>query len=135
MTTAAPLLDNEDVLLSGAEDADQVIDQLAEHNRRRERAEAGLCWWLQCRPGDEAPALLVGVRGEVGALQWFEGAQTQAPQQGANGDRVDYFTRWGHHNSVPPHVEVPLETVHAAVRELAATGERPTCVQWTEAQP
>lgn len=49
---------------------------------------------------------------------------------GGNSDDVPYFTYEGHDFEQPPGVEVPIVQVYEAVREFAATGQRPMCVEW-----
>ncbi|MEU3275204.1 Imm1 family immunity protein [Saccharomonospora sp. NPDC006951] len=39
----------------------------------------------------------------------------------------------GHSFTQEPRSELPVETVYAAVREYVTTGQRPACVQWTNA--
>lgn len=35
----------------------------------------GFAWWLRLGSDDDSPALVVGVRGKVGTLSWWEGEQ------------------------------------------------------------
>ncbi|HEX3784232.1 MAG TPA: Imm1 family immunity protein [Pseudonocardiaceae bacterium] len=129
-TAQSDALDHEELVLAALPGPDVVIQLLSEHDRRRANPAAGLCWWFQSSESADGPTLLVGVRGEVGALEWFDGAEAAAPVAGTNATRVDYFTRWGHHNDLPPGVELPIERIYAALSEFMTTEQRPACVVW-----
>jgi hypothetical protein len=90
----------------------------------------GLVWHFQL-DGDSSPTLAVGVRGEIGALVWYEAGDELVPAAGTNGDWVEYWTWFGHDAPMPPRSEVPVELVYAALAELVRTRERPKIVDWT----
>ncbi|MCG8918767.1 Imm1 family immunity protein [Actinokineospora sp. PR83] len=52
------------------------------------------------------------------------------PTTGTKSTWSDYFLAGLDETSIPPHAEVPVETVYAAVAEFLVTGQRPTCVEW-----
>ena len=81
-------------------------------------------------PDVEAPCLVVGVRGERGALEWIDDERL-VPANGMKLEWATYYTVHLHDNSMPPHAELPLATVLAAAEEYVRTGQRPTCVEWT----
>ena len=61
---------------------------------------------------------------------WMTSNQVMVPAGGNYTHWVPYFSRYGHHFDVPSGAELPIATVHAALREYARTGQRPTCVEW-----
>lgn len=93
-------------------------------------SSCGRVWFLVTEPDVEAPCLVVGVRGEVGALEWIDDERL-VPADGLNPQWSPYYTVHLHDNSMPPSAELPLETVLAAAEEYVRTGQRPTCVEWT----
>ncbi len=93
-------------------------------------SSSGRVWFLITEPDIEAPYLVVGVRGEVGALEWIDDERF-VPANGMNNEWGTYYTVHLHDNSMPPHAELPLATVLAAAEEYVRTGQRPTCVEWT----
>lgn len=95
-------------------------------------SSSGRVWFLVTTPGVAAPCLVVGVRGEVGALEWID-EERLVPTDGLNPEWVVYYTVHLHDNSMPPHAELPLATVLAPAEEYARTGRRPTCVEWMSA--
>ncbi|MCP2097166.1 Immunity protein Imm1 [Actinosynnema pretiosum] len=88
---------------------------------------AGLVWFLVRGGGT---GLTVGVRGDVGALDWFGVEGTELPVGGLNPVGRDYFTVTGTHNAMPAGSELPFDLVVEVVEEFVATGERPTRVRW-----
>ncbi len=92
-------------------------------------SSSGRVWFLVTEPDVEAPCLVVGVRGELGALEWIDDERF-VPANGVNPGWVTYYTAHLHDNSMPPRAELPLADVLAA-EEYVRTGRRPTCVDWT----
>lgn len=93
-------------------------------------SSSGRVWFLVSESDVEAPFLVVGVRGEVGALEWIDNERF-VPANGVNPEWTTYYTVYLHDNSMPPHAELPLAEVLAAAEEYVRTGRRPTCVDWT----
>jgi hypothetical protein len=92
-------------------------------------SSSGRAWFLVTESDVEAPCLVVGVRGEVGALEWIDDERF-VPANGLNPQWSAYYTVHLHDNSMPPSAELPLATVLAAAEEYVRTGQRPTCVEW-----
>ncbi len=92
-------------------------------------SSSGRVWFLVTKLDVEAPCLVVGVRGEVGALEWIDDERF-VPANGVNPEWATYYTVHLHDNSMPPHAELPLADVLAAAEEYVRTGRRPTCVEW-----
>ncbi|MFE2753009.1 Imm1 family immunity protein [Actinosynnema sp. NPDC059335] len=95
-----------------------------------EPSEGGLVWHFQVGGDESSPTLVAGVRGEVGALVWYEGDGEFVPVNGTNDDWASYWTWSGHEAAVPPGAEVSLDEVCAAVDQLILTRRRPACVEW-----
>jgi immunity protein Imm1 of predicted polymorphic toxin system len=93
-------------------------------------SSSGRVWFLISEPDVEAPCLVVGVRGEVGAREWIDDERF-VPANGVNPEWTTYYTVHLHDNSMPPHAELPLAEVLVAAEEYVRTGRRPTCVDWT----
>lgn len=85
--------------------------------------------WILATTDASTPQLMVGVRGDVGALVWYQPAEI-VPAHGLNADPVDYSLADQHHTPIPPGGELPVDRVFAAVDEFVRTGQRPTCVEW-----
>ncbi|MDR7301004.1 Imm1 family immunity protein [Haloactinomyces albus] len=85
-------------------------------------SQEGVPWYM-------TPALLVGVRGDVGAVAWSD-EPPMVPTNGTNPEPVDYWLGGLHHTPMEPHTEIPIEQALAAVDEFVRTGQRPTCVEW-----
>ncbi len=92
-------------------------------------SSSGRVWFLVSATDVEAPCLVVGVRGEVGALEWID-VERFVPANGVNAEWVTYYTAHLHDNSMPPRAELPLADVLAAAEEYVRTSRRPTCVEW-----
>ncbi|MGP4016850.1 Imm1 family immunity protein [Saccharopolyspora sp. 5N708] len=127
---SADVLDNGEVHLSASTDVDQLVRGLSEHDQRREKPECGVAWFFQHEPGEDASALALGVRGEIGALMWFDATSALIPADGTNTEYVDYFTAGGHTMVMTPGAELPITRVLEALREFAHTRQRPTCIEW-----
>jgi immunity protein Imm1 of predicted polymorphic toxin system len=131
-TPRTDVLDNGEVLLSPNLDVEQLVNGLAEHDQRRHKPDCGVAWFFQHEPGSEdAPTLALGVRGDTGALMWFDAASALVPADGTNTEHVDYFTAEGHVMVMSPGAELPVAQVQQALREFARTQQRPTCINWT----
>ncbi|RBM15242.1 hypothetical protein DI005_28380 [Prauserella sp. PE36] len=116
-------------------DADELLRIMDNVNRELARPpEAGVVWELYSGEDGEH-VLVVGIRGDRGCLSWAEPSELQLPVNGLNVEPVEYFTWDGHQYDQDPGSEVPIETMHAAVREYVTTRQRPTCVQWVAAPP
>lgn len=92
-------------------------------------SSSGRAWFLVTELDIEAPCLVVGVRGELGALEWIDDERF-VPANGLNPEWVTYYTVHLHDNSMPPRAELPLADVLAAAEEYVRTRRRPTCVEW-----
>jgi len=95
-------------------------------------AEVGRVWLLRAGATDDLPALAVGMRGELGALEWIDTADNSrfVPADGLNPDWADYFLWGGLDQGMPPRAELPVQRVLEAVSEFARTCRRPTSVDW-----
>ncbi|MBB5152568.1 Imm1 family immunity protein [Saccharopolyspora phatthalungensis] len=109
-------------------DIDDAIDQIRMTDQRRRNPNAGIAWFVQF--GAEASeGLVLGIRGEVGALQWFTPTELLKPANGRNQDDVDYFTGpTGDH--CPMSSELPSAEVLGVLREFASTRSKPTGLEW-----
>jgi len=107
----------------------QLVDLIKSVNTEHE-GPAGTVWFLRHGSNPDTPGLTAGVRGDVGALDWFGETATEVPVDGRNSDDVDYFTPSGHHNAMPPGSELPVERVLEAVAEFVRTGVRPASIDW-----
>ncbi|MCP2252378.1 Immunity protein Imm1 [Prauserella aidingensis] len=122
--------------VSTIDDPDALVLMMRRLNDELTPDRAGGVVWNLLPNAESAAGLVAGVNGAVGCLTWEAEDGTEfVPAGGSNDGEVDYFTWDGHHFVQPPRAEVPTDTVFDAVRELVTTGRRPTCVQWTEAQP
>jgi len=94
-------------------------------------AVTGRAWLLKAGGEDELPTLAVGLRGEVGALEWVDATGGRSvPLDGLNTDWVDYFLWGGIDQGMPAHTELPVQRVLQAVSEFIRTHRQPTCVNW-----
>ncbi|HEX5405447.1 MAG TPA: Imm1 family immunity protein [Pseudonocardiaceae bacterium] len=105
------------------------IDRLLTDANSARLSASGRVWFLFGRAGDDAPCLVVGVRGAVGALEWIAD-QRFVPAHGVNTDWVSYYTVDMHDNEMPPRSELPLAEVIAAATEFARTSRRPDTIEW-----
>lgn len=131
------MTDTADVLNEITIDIDQVPEgtnlvALIGTAARDAEPDWGTSWVLTATGG--MPQLVVGVRGERGALAWYEPAET-VPAHGLNHEPADYSLADMHHTPMPPGSELPIAEVLTAVSEFIRTGQRPTCVQWREFDP
>lgn len=131
-TTGQPILMGRDHLdVTGYAESALLLDALREANAHSgDPAKGGLVWHFQLGADDSVPTLAVGVRGEVGALVWYEGADQFVPVNGMNRDWAGYWTWSGHESPMPPCAEVPVDEVYAVLDELVRTRRRPMCVTW-----
>ncbi|WP_170224017.1 Imm1 family immunity protein [Actinokineospora cianjurensis] len=60
--------------------------------------------------------------------------QSLVPATGTNDDWQIYHLAGLHDMHLPPHAEVPIETAYQALAEYLVTRERPTCVDWQQAE-
>ncbi|MEV4597037.1 Imm1 family immunity protein [Amycolatopsis sp. NPDC049253] len=93
-------------------------------------ATSGVVWWIYAGQGPGTPHLVVGLRGDRGALVWQENGAAHLPADGAGAASADYFSLQGGHFPQPAGSEVPAELVLRAVREFTRTRVRPECVTW-----
>ncbi|MCC8250541.1 Imm1 family immunity protein [Saccharothrix luteola] len=95
-------------------------------------ADIGRAWLLRAGATDDLPTLAVGMRGEVGALEWIDaaGGGRFVPADGLNPDWAEYFLWGGIDQGMPPHAELPVQRVLQAVSDFARTRLRPTSVDW-----
>lgn len=95
------------------------------------------CWKLSREPveadNQDRVTLTFGVNNDVGVVKWTRGATSHVPTAGTNTEWLTYYLAGFHDFAIPPHAEVPVETVYAAVTEFLSTWQPPTCVQWREA--
>lgn len=110
----------------------RTLRELSERDAARSAvSSSGFCWFFSAEPDDwEADSLVVGVRGNVGALEWFTPRQGYVPADGLNQEHIEYYTYDTHVMVLPPGAEIPIGTMCDALREYARTGQRPTCVEW-----
>lgn len=59
----------------------------------------GFVWLFRLGPNDADPTLVVGVRGEIGALAWYEGDDELVPADGINEDEADRYWIWSGHEA------------------------------------
>ena len=115
-------------IVEGLDELAPVL-QVANRHYHQDQPEDGLVWFFT-NDATDIRGLTVGVRGSVGALEWFEPLGRQIPSHGINLEWVDYFTFHGHHNQMPPNAELPIEQVLDAVAEYSRTRMKPTCIDW-----
>jgi Immunity protein Imm1 len=96
-------------------------------------ASVGRVWSLRAGIEDGLPTLAVGMRGEVGALEWIDHAVGGrfVPVDGLNPNWAEYFVWGGIDQGMPPQAELPVQRVLEAVSEFVRTRWRPTSVDWT----
>lgn len=110
-----------------------LVDMLAEANGRR-RGSAGQVWFLIDSTSAET-CLVVGVRGELGALEWIDDQHRRhRPAHGTNVQPAPYFTVDQDDNSMPAGSEISLSEALVAAEEFVRTGSRPTVLQWAADQ-
>jgi hypothetical protein len=130
MTTAGfdSLADQVEIDISAIGRPEDIGRLLTDANDARSTA-SGRVWFLFSGTGEDAPCLAVGVRGDVGALEWIAGERL-VPAHGVNTEWASYYTVDVHDNAMPPHSEVPLAEVIAAAAEFVRTGCRPDTIEW-----
>jgi len=91
--------------------------------------------------GGHGPAVFLnaGTAGPTGALRWVDRSGEFIPAVGSrrlfsHEQRVPYFDWSGTACGVHVALQVPIDSVFAAVAELLASRRRPTCLQWTPVQ-
>lgn len=129
------LLDQMTIDIASLSDGTDLVDTIRSAARDSD-PEWGTSWVLVSGEGTMPSAqrnqLLVGVRGDVGAVTWHEpGKRAMVPRDGRNREHVDYSLADLHHTPMPPRSELPLTDVLSAVAEFARTGERPSVVNWS----
>lgn len=88
------------------------------------------------RAGDEGPALFMGLKGHVGALQYIEpGAGYFSKGDGSSDGEPLKYDWQSNIFGYPPNAKVPVAVVRAAVHEFARTGARPTGIEWQAWEP
>jgi hypothetical protein len=113
------------------DDAASVVAELRAVNvANGDPARGGLVWHFQLGDDESSPALVAGVRGEVGAVAWYEGVDELTPVDGTNDDWAAYWTWSGHEFPMRPGTEIPLSEVCAAVEQLIRTRRRPDRIGW-----
>lgn len=80
----------------------------------------------------EGAALAVGFRGGRGACYWRRDDGDDLVSSG--GDNADTEVYGASEIPFPPRSEIDAAAVIDASEEFAATGERPTCIQWASFQ-
>ncbi|MGX7825497.1 Imm1 family immunity protein [Actinokineospora sp. 24-640] len=95
-------------------------------------------WLWAIATGSTAPrspdqkALGFGINNTIGALDWAEGDTRLVPRDGTNTEWTVYHLAGMHDAPIPPHAEVPADTVYAVLAEFLRTRSRPTCIEWTD---
>jgi Immunity protein Imm1 len=133
MTTAGfdSLADQVEVEISAIGRPEDIERLLTDANNARSSA-SGRVWFLFSGAGEDAPCLVVGVRDEVGALEWIADERL-IPAHGSNAEWASYYTADVHDNAMPPHSELPLADVITAATEFVRTGRRPDTIEWQPA--
>jgi hypothetical protein len=129
-TTELSMTDHVQLDVTPYDDAAPVVAALRNAYAQSTTPDAAFVWFFQLGAGEWAPTLAVGIRGEIGALTWYQGNEGFVPADGSNQEDVDYWMWSGHEAPMPPQSEVPISVVYAALEELVRTHERPTCVDW-----
>jgi hypothetical protein len=129
ITALTSLAARDEIEIAAIQQPGDLTTALATANDQR-GSSSGRVWFLVTELDVEAPCLVVGVRGEWGALEWIENERF-VPANGVNPEWVTYYTVHLHDNSMPPRAELPLADVLAAAEEYVRTGRRPICVDWT----
>lgn len=134
-TAAQPVLMGSDHLdITVYSDPTELLARLREANDyRADTPDDGFVWEFRLGPSDDDPALLLGIRGEIGALVWYGKQDKFVPAGGLNTDYANYWTWFGHEAPMRPGSEVPIEQVYAALDELIRTHQRPACIDWVAA--
>lgn len=94
-------------------------------------------WWLTADDDDTScPLLVLGIRGDVGFLRWYDDPDVNQVPMGTeyrDGPAHDYFRSGTDHAAVVgPGEELPAVHVYEAAVQFVATGKRPTCVEWMD---
>ncbi len=126
ITALTSLAARDEIEIAAIRQPGDLTTVLATANDQR-GSSSGRVWFLVTEL--EAPCLVVGVRGELGALEWIDDERF-VPSNGVNPEWVTYYTVHLHDNSMPPRAELPLADVLAAAEEYVRTRRRPTCVEW-----
>jgi hypothetical protein len=113
--------------VSQHDDPADLVAQLREVN---ERPDPGFVWHFTVGTREADPTLVLGVRGEVGSLAWYENDDVFVPVGGLNEEEVDYWLWAGHEAPVRVRSEVPIGQVYAALAEVIRTHNRPECMTW-----
>ncbi|MGQ0841169.1 Imm1 family immunity protein [Actinokineospora sp.] len=96
-------------------------------------------WVISAGPDDPfypaGVSLSVGVHNQVGSLNWVTNSASLVPVRGTNTEWVVYHLAGMHDTPIPPHAEVPVDTVFEVLAEFLDTRVRPTKIEWQEAAP
>lgn len=96
-------------------------------------------WWATALivPAEtHSPVLYAGFARGVGVLRYIDGAEESFSQGIGSPDGEPLLYMYQQNDmEFPPNAEVPIAAVRAAVHEFAATGARPTGVQWQHWEP
>lgn len=107
-------------------DHDEVVSALQQSDADRPRQ---LWTFYTDIESSSAPSLTIGLNGEIGALEYWDGQCSHLPAEGSNPEAADYW--WGgHHSPVDPHAELPAPEALRALREFLRTHRMPACVDW-----
>jgi hypothetical protein len=92
-------------------------------------------WWLTADSDDSnRPLLVLGIRGDVGFLHWYDDPginQVPLGTEYRDGPTHDYFRSGVDHAAVVgPGEELAAANVYEAAIQFVATGKRPASVQW-----
>ncbi|MGQ0716090.1 MAG: Imm1 family immunity protein [Pseudonocardiales bacterium] len=128
ITALTSLATHDEIEIAAIRQPGDLTAVLATANDQR-GSSSGRVWFLVTELDVEVPCLVVGVRGELGALEWIDDERF-VPANGVNPELVTYYTAHLHDNSMPPRAELPLADVFAAAEEYVRTSRRPTCVEW-----
>lgn len=83
---------------------------------------------------NDGPELIVGYREERGVCYFVPG-EADEPLVSAGGTNTDTEVYGNAQIAFPPGAELDADTVTEAAVEFAASGSRPTCVQWRPYNP
>ncbi|HVK21298.1 MAG TPA: Imm1 family immunity protein [Actinokineospora sp.] len=96
--------------------------------------EVPWAWSVSTGPTDpmshDRKTLTVGIDNSVGILIWATGSTRHVPTTGTDDEWQTYCLGGLYDIAVPPHAEVPLDTVFEALSEFLDTKALPTCVTW-----
>ncbi|WP_020576960.1 Imm1 family immunity protein [Actinopolymorpha alba] len=113
--------------VSTVDELDHALDEV---NREAEQDQVPYAVYVFTPAAWDGPVLALGVGRDFSFLN-FDNAHVVGDLDSDKPTEWWYGNDWGHR---PPGRGIPVETAREAAREFVRTGQRPTNVEWIEAE-